>query len=48
MTLTAEALREQVLDASAKLRDSFIRYDAGVRRTPRSPPHTRRALHENE
>ena len=28
MPLTSEALRERVLDASARLRDSFIRYDA--------------------
>ena len=28
--LTAESLREQVIDASAKLRDCFIRYDAQV------------------
>ena len=31
MPLTAEVLREHVIDSSAKLRDSFVRIDAQVR-----------------
>ena len=38
--LTAESLREQVIDASAKLRDCFIRYDAQVGHPLHAPPTT--------
>ncbi len=40
-SLTAESLREQVLDASAKMRDAFIRRDAQVCRAPSPPRHQR-------
>ena len=44
-TLTAEKLREQVLDGSAKLRDAFIRYDAQVRRASHGASRQRARAH---